>query len=212
MLDTLFGSRTRAKLLRLFFANPKEPFYVREICRKLDEHLNAVRRELVHLTRLDLVREEDRDHKKYYTVNTDCVLYPELRALVLKSQVMFQRNFLQAVRGIGSVKLLVLTGVFVGVPDTLTDVFIVGKVNRIKLRRLLGLLQEHVDSPIRYTLFSTREFTYRNDLTDRFIYHILENKKIVMVDQLQTLVNRAPVSPKTDDNEVEKKTKAVKDE
>ncbi len=206
MLDTLFGSRTRAKLLRLFFAHPKEPFYVREICRKLDEHLNAVRRELVHLTDLDLIREEERDHKKYYSVNTNFVLYPELRALVLKTQVMFQRNFLEAVRGIGSVKLLVLTGVFVGLPDTLTDVLIVGKINRPKLRRLLGLLQEHVEQPIRYTLFSTREFTYRNDLTDRFIYHILENKKIVMVDHIDAMLKRAALK-KADEAKREPETK-----
>jgi predicted transcriptional regulator len=208
MLDTLFGSRTRAKLLRLFFANPKEPLYVREICRKLDEHLNAIRRELEHLADLDLVQEEVRDRKKYYSVNTDFVLYPELRALVLKTQVMFQRNFLEAVRSIGSVKLLVLTGVFVGLPDTLTDVLLVGKINRLKLRRLLALLQEHVDRPIRYTLFSTREFTYRNDLTDRFIYHILENKKIVMVNQLAASSLQKNSSPRRAEPNEEKKDQA----
>lgn len=198
MLENLFGSRTRAKLLRLFLANPETKLYVREVCRKLDEHMNSVRRELEHLTGLEILHEVTSDRKKFYSANTDFVLYPELRALVLKTQVLFQRNFLKAIQGIGSVKLLVLTGIFTGMPNTLTDVLIVGKVNRVKLRRLLALLQEHVDQPIRYTIFSTREFTYRNDLTDRFIYHILENKKIVMIDRLEAVIAHAANSKKSD--------------
>lgn len=160
--------------------------------------MNSVRRELEHLAKLGILNEEERERKKYYTVNTDFVLFPELRALVLKTRVMFQSNFLKAVRSIGSIKLLVLTGVFTGMPDTLTDVLIVGKVNRPKLRRLLSLLQENIDQQVRYTVFTTREFIYRNNLTDRFIFHILENKKIVMVDQLDALMHQIKTSKKED--------------
>ncbi|MFH0852870.1 MAG: hypothetical protein V1853_00490 [bacterium] len=189
MLEQLFGSRTRAKLLRLFFTNPGSWFYVREACRKIEEHMNSVRRELDHLLKLGLLLEQVRDRKKYYCVNTEFVLYPELHSLLVKARVMFQKDFLTAIKKIGSVKLLVLTGLFSGMPNTLTDVLIVGKVNREKLRRLLQLLQKQIDEPIRYTIFSTREFHYRNDLTDRFIFHILENKKIIMVDRLGAVTN-----------------------
>lgn len=184
MLDELFGSRTRSKLLRLFFTNPQSWYFVREICRKLNEHMNSVRRELEHLAKLGLIKIDVRDQKKYYAANTEFVLFPELRALLLKAQVMLQRDFLLAVKRVGSVRLLVLTGLFTGMPDTLTDILVVGTVNRHKLRRLLRLLQEHIDQPIRYTVLSPREFEYRNNLTDRFLYHILENKKIVMVDRI----------------------------
>jgi hypothetical protein len=201
MLENLFGSRTRAKLLRLFFTNPQEPLFIREVCRKLDEHMNSVRRELEHLSKLEILNEEVRDRKKYYSVNTDFVLYPELRALVLKTRVMFQSNFLNAIRSVGSIKLLVLTGAFTGMPDTLTDVLIVGKINRPKLRRLLALLQENVDQQVRYTVFTTREFIYRNNLTDRFIFHILENKKIVMVDQLASLMHQIKTAKKEDEED-----------
>lgn len=200
MLENLFGSRTRAKLLRLFLTDPQEPLFIREVCRKLDEHMNSVRRELEHLARLEILKEEVRDRKKYYSVNTDFVLYPELRALVLKTRVMFQRNFHQAIKSVGSVKLLVLTGAFTGMPNTLTDVLIVGKVNRNKLRRLLSLLQENIDQQIRYTVFTTQEFLYRNNLTDQFIFHILESKKIVMVDELNNLIHTAK-PPRPEANE-----------
>lgn len=44
MIDALFGSKTRVKLLHLFLNNPGQPFYVREITRKIDEQINSVRR------------------------------------------------------------------------------------------------------------------------------------------------------------------------
>ena len=35
-LEKLFGSKTRAKLLQLFFANPTKSFYIREMTRVID--------------------------------------------------------------------------------------------------------------------------------------------------------------------------------
>ncbi len=183
MLEHLFGSRTRAKLLRLLLTNPEQSFFVREVCRKLNEHMNSVRRELINLAKLDIAKEVKADRKKYYRANTDFVLYPELQSLLSKAHIMLQRDLLENIRKAGTIKLLVLTGFFTSMPDTLTDMLVVGAVNRRKFRRVLGVFQAHFDQPIRYTIMTSREFEYRNDLTDRFLYHILENKKIVIVDR-----------------------------
>ena len=45
-LQYLFTSRVRLKILELFVLHPEDRFYVREIVRKTDEEINAVRREL----------------------------------------------------------------------------------------------------------------------------------------------------------------------
>ena len=52
MLDELMGSRTRSKVLSLFFSHPNEEFYVREVVRKVKENYNSVRRELNKLAEL----------------------------------------------------------------------------------------------------------------------------------------------------------------
>lgn len=41
MIEQLFGSKTRVKLLHLFYENPNRSFYVREITRKIDEQINS---------------------------------------------------------------------------------------------------------------------------------------------------------------------------
>lgn len=56
MFEQLFGSKTRVKLLSLFYNNPERPFYVREITRKIDEQINSVRRELQNLLNIGIVR------------------------------------------------------------------------------------------------------------------------------------------------------------
>ena len=68
-VEKLFGSKTRAKLLNLFFENPGKSFYVREITRVIDEQINSVRRELSNLEGIGVVKNETYDNKVYYSAN-----------------------------------------------------------------------------------------------------------------------------------------------
>jgi len=185
MLEQLFGSRTRVKLLRLFLTHPGEQFFVREITRRIDERINSVRRELANLEELGLVENASRDHKRFYRLDTRCVLYPELKALVLKSRVAIEQNLVQRLKKMGKVSYMALTGVFTGVEDAKTDVLIVGRVHRGQVRTFMKKLQANFDNEIRYTIMNLREFNYRRDITDRFLYTILENKRVTLIDTLK---------------------------
>ena len=184
MLEQLFGSRTRVKLLRLFLTNPQNSYFVRELTRKIGERINSVRRELDNLEKIGLISQQEVGQKKYYKVNIDHILYPELKSLLLKSQITLERNLARNLKSIGQVSYLALTGSFVGNKNTQTDILIVGKVNRHKLRRLVSKFKKDFDHQIRYTIMSRKEFDYRNNMTDRFLYTILENKRIVIIDKI----------------------------
>ena len=69
MIEQLFGSKTRVKLLQLFYSNPNRAFYVREITRKIDEQINSVRRELSNLLSIGIIVSENTENKLYYEVN-----------------------------------------------------------------------------------------------------------------------------------------------
>nr|QNO52415.1 hypothetical protein IAKEDICC_00037 [Methanosarcinales archaeon ANME-1 ERB6] len=66
MLQKLFTSKTRVKLLTLFMMNPKREMYVREIARNTEENLNTIRRELANLEGIGLLKSERRGNLKYY--------------------------------------------------------------------------------------------------------------------------------------------------
>lgn len=185
MLEQLFGSRTRVKLLRLFLTHPDEQFFVREITRRIDERINSVRRELENLEDLGLVETVNKNRKRYARLNRRCLLYPELKALILKSRVAVEQNLVEKLKKMGRVSYMVLTGVFTGVEDAKTDVLIVGRVNRKQFRAFMKKLQANFDSEVRYTIMNLREFNYRRDITDKFLYTILENKRVTLIDALK---------------------------
>lgn len=185
-LDHIFGSRTRAKVLRLLLTNPEKSYFVREIGRKVHEHVNSVRRELQILHAVGVVTASGDKQKRYYRANTADGLFPELKALVFKGEVLEERALLSSIEDSGRLYLVVLTGFFVGQDQATTDILIVGTVNRTKVEKMMRTFQEHFDREIHYTVMTKQEFEYRHSLTDRFLYAILSGPIITVVDKRPT--------------------------
>ena len=194
MLEHLFGSKTRVKLLRLFLGNPGTAYYVRELARKAESQIHAIRRELENLERLGIIRagaasgadaEELRTRmRKYYQLDEGFSLATELRSLVMKSQFLIEEEFKRQIRKMGSIRFFVLLGTFVGAVGASTDLLVVGQLNRKRLARFMHQFEREIGTPVNYTVMSEREFRYRWDAGDRFLYSILEEKKIVVIDEL----------------------------
>jgi len=144
MLEHIFGSRTRVKLLRVFLSNPDKDYFVRELTRKVKERINSVRRELDNLEKLGLIVANQTGQKKFYRVDENFILFSELRALILKSQMTVERDLAKNIKSVGQISFLVLTGIFTDVGDAQTDILIVGKVNRTKLNRLVSKFRKEL--------------------------------------------------------------------
>lgn len=184
MLEKLFGSRTRVKLLRLFLNDSSAQFFVREISRAIDEQINSVRRELQNLEEIGLLGNEERDKKKYYFVNEDFILFNELRSLILKSRLTLEKGFIKSIQNIGPIAYFALTGYFVNDPDAKVDMFLVGNVGRGKLDKLLNQFKSSFGHQLRYTIMTMEEYNYRKDITDKFLYEIINSKKLVVINKM----------------------------
>lgn len=57
MLEQLFGSKTRLKLLKLFLLNPERAYFIRELTRIINTQINSVRRELQNLLQCNIICE-----------------------------------------------------------------------------------------------------------------------------------------------------------
>jgi hypothetical protein len=122
--------------------------------------------------------------KKYYYVNKNFVLYEEMRALLVKSQVLYREDFIESLKQLPGVQLIVLTGLFVNKPDGMIDLFLVGDVDKGKLKKVIDKLEEEMGRELNYTVMDYDEYKYRSDITDVFLYNILEQKKIIVVDEV----------------------------
>ena len=196
MLEHLFGSKTRYRLLRFFFHNTESSFFVRELTRALDVQINAVRRELELLIKSTLVEETvapghiDQSKagaslRKYYRLNVGSILYPEMQALLMKAQLLDEQVFVNTLKeSCGDIKLMLLTGKFAGEKNVQTDMLIVGDIKTRKLEKVIADYEKDVGFDIRYTTLTTDELYERRHMMDKFIYSIFEAKHMRVVDEL----------------------------
>lgn len=192
MIEQLFGSKTRVKLLQLFYSNPNRSFFVREITRKIDEQINSVRRELSNLLSIGIITSETTNHKLYYEVNQKFEYYEPLQQIfgggIKKSKKAAAGSSPDEIatgtdlRAVGHIDLAVYTGQFTRDNSTGVDFLIVGEVNPNALQKYVDQLEAKENKSLRYTVMSLPDFQYRQSINDRFAVGIMNAKKQVLVD------------------------------
>ncbi len=202
MVEQLFGSKTRVKLLRLFYSNPNRSFYVREITRKIDEQINSVRRELSNLLSIGIISSDTTNNRLYYEVNQEYEFYKPLATIFGgASEATTQVDGEEVVTvvtpvkkidpevvnlaALGNIDLAIYTGQFTRDEASGIDILIVGDVNQTKLQKFMKELEDKEKKEIRYVLLSSRDFEYRKQVKDRFIITVLSSKKQVLIDKKQ---------------------------
>ena len=192
MVEQLFGSKTRVKLLSLFFNNPGRPFYVREITRKIDEQINSVRRELANLLSVGLVSSDGSNNRLYYEVNPKYEYYEQLRSIFTSipakstdpvvKETREEDKIIKQLRSTGSITFAFLTGSFARDSRTNVDIFVVGDVNKARLAKVVAEMEKEMGRELNYSALTPEEYEYRLSLNDRFITTVLEARKIVIID------------------------------
>ncbi len=204
MFEQLFGSKTRAKLIKTFLEYPDRAFYVRELTRVTGSMINSVRRELKILEDLDIIYVEKSlieknivqhnlpeglNTKKFFKLNQENVFHKELRTIFKKNDIINEKNLATNLDEINGVYLAVLVGVFIKNESSPTDVLIVaesGRNNRIL--PIVKTLQDDIKKEMSYTILPPEEYLLRKDINDRFLYAIInDRKKITLLDKLSEI-------------------------
>lgn len=217
MIEQLFGSKTRVKLLRLFYSNPNRQFYVREITRKIDEQINSVRRELSNLLSIGIISSDNNNNKLYYEVDQSYEYYAPLSAIFggtkfeapVAAEIQTEEEF-TGLTALGNVDLALYTGQFTRDEKSGIDFMIVGDVNPTKVAKYVSELEEQEGKEIRYTVMSTDQFNYRRRIHDKFLAIVLESKYQVLIDK-HYLITDKPKPVKVKDVEPPKKESKEKE-
>lgn len=199
MIEQLFGSKTRVKLLQLFYSNPNRSFYVREITRKIDEQINSVRRELANLLSIGIIASDTTNNRLYYEVNQAYEFYEPLRTIfgngasvppeageaAVKPAAAPTASSVERdkIKALGNVEVALYTGQFTRDETSGIDALIVGDINQHALAKFMAELEAQEGKEIRYTVMPAQEFNYRRQIKDRFITTVLSSKKQVLIDK-----------------------------
>lgn len=208
LLEKLFESVPKVRLLRFFMRNPEEFPVFDDIVSRSQLRARAVRTELNKLLKLGVVKtkiatvrreviKKSRSRKKapkvivstkrtqvFYT-NNDFELLNELRNLVAKSSISSRKKLLSQAKHLGNVKLVILSGIFINNENSRTDLLVVGDgIRKSKMETFLAKVESELGKSLRYTLMDTKEFKYRLDMYDRFLRDILEYPHEKLINKL----------------------------
>jgi hypothetical protein len=192
MVEQLFGSKTRVKLLQLFYSNPNRSFYVREITRKIDEQINSVRRELSNLLNVGIITSDNTKNKLYYEVNQGYEFYKPLKQIfgggvkktITKGTTVGELTAPETdLKSVGHVELAIMTGQFTRDDSAGIDLLVVGDINAHSLQNYVDELEKKENKSLRYATMSLKDFRYRQQIHDRFAVAVQQAKKQVLIDE-----------------------------
>ncbi len=184
ILDNLFGSRIRVKVLKFFFRNYPGEFGISELAKRIQESHGSTKKEINALAKLRLIKKNTK-----YALNPNFEFFTELKALILKSSPAEKNRMTRRILTLGRVKLAVVSGVFLnnasGTDNSVADLFIVGDdINKEKLRSFTRSLEAEVGREIKLSIMDKDEFDYRYGMFDRFVRVLLESPHEKIINKI----------------------------
>ena len=187
ILENLFGSKLRVKILKFLFRNYPNSFGIKDLTRRTQEQLEPIRKEIGKFAKIGLIKTVG---KTSYVLNPDFEFFGELRGLILKSSPAEKDKMIRRILALGRIRLAVISGVFLNkdstdIADSKVDLFIVGDdINKKKLGIFLRSLEAEVGKEIRFGLMEKEEFEYRYGMFDRFVRVLLESPHDKLINKL----------------------------
>lgn len=183
MLETLFGSRTRARLLEWLFMHPDEHFYVRQLEEILDLDSTNISRELYHLLRIGIVSLKRYGRQKHYSTDTESPIFNDLQNLILKTSGLvdvIKRNLVSVEEKIrlAFVYGSVANGSFGAASDI--DLIIVGNIKLGEIASMLRKAEQILKREINASVYDSGDFRSRLK-EEGFIYRITNGKKLFVI-------------------------------
>ncbi len=185
--EKIFGSKTRTKLLNLFFSNLDKSYYVREITRVIEEQINSVRRELLNLESVGIIKNDTYDNKVYYSAN---LKHPYAHALTeifskkvdtTKDKDVRKSSWDEYIKPVKNyLAALLITNRVPGQEGV--DMLIIGNDKTKKLTHWAEVIEKKQGKPMNYAILSQDDFLYRKSVRDRFVLEILDMDVSEIID------------------------------
>jgi hypothetical protein len=190
MFDDLITSKTRTKLLTLFLNNPTEMYHVREVVRRVDEEINAVRRELILLEKKGVLKKEPRANRVYYYLDKSYPFFSDLIRINAKTSGL-GADIIKNKMKLGKLKYAMLSGKYVAGssenPENV-DLLVVGTVVLPELTLLIRQEEAKTKHEINYTVMTEEEFAFRKKRRDPFIAAIIFGSRCMLLGDEEAMI------------------------
>lgn len=196
MLETLLGSRLRAKVLGWLFTHPDERYFVRQLTALLGEDSTNLSRELSRLEKTGILVSTTEGRQKYYQANRRSPVFDELHGLMLKTVGLADviKKALQP--RAGDIRLAFIFGSVAGrVENRFSDIdlLVVGDISFGEVVDLVSGAEEALNREVNAVVYTAAEFNKRLSEDHYFVNDILSGDKILLIgdqNELTTLAGK----------------------
>lgn len=204
ILEKLFASPLLIRMVRFFYLNPNVIFLREEIKERIGGDANQLRKTIATLEHIGFLKQrlisavsskkikrgakkKKKDSKKEgFLLNRAFLLFQELKDLVLSPSPISKPELVRALKRLGRIKLLLLSGVFIRKEDQRVDLFVVADgVRPYLFERLMRSIEAEIGKELNYALMTSQDFTYRFNLSDRFIREIFDAPREILINKLE---------------------------
>lgn len=190
-LTKLLGNDTKVKVLKQFIFNVDTPFDIAEVSLRTKESPAKVRKEISNLEKMHLIkrrvyykniprnknsrRTSLRAKANGFILNDNFQFLVPLQSFIISLNHLSPKELLKKLNRGGSIKLIILAGVFIQNPESRIDLLVVGDHLKIgTIESIIRTIESEIGKEIRYAIFDTVDFKYRLGLYDKLIRDILD--------------------------------------
>jgi predicted nucleotidyltransferase len=193
MLQKLFSSKARVRLLNTFFLHPEGSFYLRELERMTGEDYKSISNELRNLETIGLLHSNKSGNMKYFRLNQDFLFFNELKSIFFKT--MGAAALLkQVLNDIEVIESAFIYGSYAsGTENDKSDIdlMVIGKCKMENILKLLRVPEKTLGREINVSLYESSEIRKRIKKHDPFITKVIAEQKIMLKGDEDGLRNLA---------------------
>jgi len=184
LLETLLGSKLRAKVLGWLFSHPDERYFVRQLTGLVKEDSTNVSRELARLEKTGILISTTEGRQKYYQANRESPLFDELHGLMLKTVGMADVLRSALLPAQETIKTAFIFGsIATGNENRRSDidVMVIGRISFEEVVSLLSPAEEKLRREVNPVVYPIAEFKSKVKENHHFVNTVLEDQKIFLI-------------------------------
>lgn len=179
MLERLFTSKTRIKILSLLMFNQSKEYHLREIARLTSISPIYCAKELENLAKVNLVKKSKKANLSIHSINKECIFLKELRQIFLKTDYFLEllKKELK-----NKARYCFIYGSFARGEETDKsdiDLFLVSEIKEDELIKIIQKLEKNIQREINYVLWNERTFHQR--AKSHHLLKTIKKSRIIML-------------------------------